>query len=102
MTGGPVTGRFVLAALLVGLGPALGPGPGAAAARTVYVASQGAGTLVGDGQTLDALAKHFGFSTTKPWSEFAAMSIIISLPVVIVMLLLQRYIMQGIATTGIK
>ncbi|KQO78703.1 YncE family protein [Methylobacterium sp. Leaf88] len=47
MTGGPVTGRFVLAALLVGLGPALGPGPGAAAARTVYVASQGAGTLVG-------------------------------------------------------
>lgn len=46
MTGTPVIGRFVLAALLVGLGLALGPSPGAAAARTVYVASQGAGTLV--------------------------------------------------------
>lgn len=42
------------------------------------------------------------FSTTKPWSEFAAMSIIISLPVVIVMLLLQRFIVGGLTNGAVK
>ncbi|MFP5501348.1 MAG: sugar ABC transporter permease [Candidatus Sericytochromatia bacterium] len=42
------------------------------------------------------------YSTTKPWSEFAAMSIIISLPVVIVMLLLQRFIVGGLTNGAVK
>ena len=42
------------------------------------------------------------YSTTKPWSEFAAMSIIISLPVVIVMLLLQRFIVSGLTNGAVK
>jgi arabinogalactan oligomer/maltooligosaccharide transport system permease protein len=42
------------------------------------------------------------YSTTKPWNEFAAMSIIISLPVVIVMLLLQRFIVGGLTNGAVK
>lgn len=42
------------------------------------------------------------YGTFKPWSEFAAMSIIISLPVVVVMLLLQRYIVSGLTSGGVK
>ena len=42
------------------------------------------------------------YSTTKPWNEFAAMSIIISLPVVIVMLLLQRFIVGGLTSGAVK
>lgn len=42
------------------------------------------------------------YSTTKPWSQFAAMSIIISLPVVAVMLLLQRYIVSGLTNGAVK
>lgn len=42
------------------------------------------------------------YSTTKPWSQFAAMSIIISLPVVVVMLLLQRYIVSGLTNGAVK
>lgn len=42
------------------------------------------------------------YSTTKPWSEFAAMSILISLPVVVVMLLLQRYIVSGLTSGAVK
>jgi arabinogalactan oligomer/maltooligosaccharide transport system permease protein len=42
------------------------------------------------------------YSTTKPWSEFAAMSIIISLPVVVVMLLLQRFIVSGLTNGAVK
>jgi arabinogalactan oligomer/maltooligosaccharide transport system permease protein len=42
------------------------------------------------------------FSTTKPWSEFAAMAIIISLPVVVVMLLLQRFIVSGLTNGAVK
>ena len=42
------------------------------------------------------------FSTTKPWSEFAAMAIIISLPVVVVMLLLQRFIVGGLTNGAVK
>lgn len=42
------------------------------------------------------------YSTTKPWSEFAAMSIIISMPVVVVMLLLQRFIVSGLTNGAVK
>ena len=42
------------------------------------------------------------YGTFKPWSQFAAMSIIISLPVVVVMLLLQRYIVSGLTSGGVK
>ena len=42
------------------------------------------------------------YSTTKPWSEFAAMSIIISMPVVVVMLLLQRFIVGGLTNGAVK
>jgi arabinogalactan oligomer/maltooligosaccharide transport system permease protein len=42
------------------------------------------------------------YSTTKPWSEFAALAIIISLPVVIVMLLLQRFIVSGLTNGAVK
>lgn len=42
------------------------------------------------------------YGTTKPWSEFAAMAIILSLPVVVTMLLLQRYIVSGLTAGGVK
>ena len=42
------------------------------------------------------------YGTFKPWSQFAAMSIIISLPVVVVMLFLQRYIVSGLTSGGVK
>ncbi|HEY9900030.1 MAG TPA: sugar ABC transporter permease [Pantanalinema sp.] len=42
------------------------------------------------------------YETFKPWSQFAAMSIIISLPVVIVMLVLQRFIVSGLTSGGVK
>ena len=42
------------------------------------------------------------YSTTKPWNEFAAMSIIISLPVVVVMLLLQRFIVGGLTNGAVQ
>lgn len=42
------------------------------------------------------------YSTTKPWNEFAAMAIIISLPVVAVMLLFQRFIVGGMTSGAVK
>lgn len=42
------------------------------------------------------------YGTFKPWSQFAAMSLIISLPVVAVMLFLQRYIVSGLTSGGVK
>lgn len=42
------------------------------------------------------------YGTFKPWSQFAAMSLIISLPVVVVMLFLQRYIVSGLTSGGVK
>lgn len=42
------------------------------------------------------------YATTKPWSQFAAMSLIISAPVVVVMLLLQRFIVSGLTAGGVK
>ncbi|NLS76255.1 MAG: ABC transporter permease subunit [Chloroflexi bacterium] len=37
-----------------------------------------------------------------PWSEFAAMSILMSLPIVILFFLLQRYIVSGLTIGGVK
>lgn len=37
-----------------------------------------------------------------PWSEFAAMSILMSLPIIILFFLLQRYIVSGLTVGGVK
>ena len=42
------------------------------------------------------------YSNTTPWSHFAAMSILIALPVTIVYLFVQRYFVGGLAIGGIK
>ena len=42
------------------------------------------------------------YGTFKPWNQVAAMSLIISLPVVVVMLFLQRYIVSGLTSGGVK
>ncbi|MCL5611648.1 MAG: ABC transporter permease subunit [Chloroflexi bacterium] len=42
------------------------------------------------------------YSNTTPWSHFAAMSIMIALPVTIVYLFVQRYFVGGLAIGGVK
>jgi arabinogalactan oligomer/maltooligosaccharide transport system permease protein len=42
------------------------------------------------------------YSDNTPWSKFAAMSILIALPVAIVYLSLQRYIVSGLTIGGVK
>ncbi len=42
------------------------------------------------------------YSNTTPWSHFAAMSILIALPVTIVYLFVQRYFVGGLAIGGVK
>jgi arabinogalactan oligomer/maltooligosaccharide transport system permease protein len=42
------------------------------------------------------------FATTTPWSKFAAFAILFALPVSAVYLLLQRYIVSGLAIGGVK
>lgn len=42
------------------------------------------------------------FATTTPWSKFAAFAILFALPVSVVYLLLQRYIVSGLAIGGVK
>src|SRR5512142_2430641 len=42
------------------------------------------------------------YSDSTPWSHFAAMSIIIALPVTIVYLFVQRYFVGGLAIGGVK
>jgi arabinogalactan oligomer/maltooligosaccharide transport system permease protein len=42
------------------------------------------------------------YSNTTPWSHFAAMSIMIALPVSIVYLFVQRYFVGGLAIGGVK
>lgn len=42
------------------------------------------------------------YSNTTPWSHFAAMSILIALPVTIVYLFVQRYLVGGLAIGGVK
>jgi arabinogalactan oligomer/maltooligosaccharide transport system permease protein len=40
------------------------------------------------------------FST--PWSQFSALSILMSIPIVIIFFLLQRYIVSGLTVGGVK
>jgi arabinogalactan oligomer / maltooligosaccharide transport system permease protein len=42
------------------------------------------------------------FATTTPWSKFAAFAILFALPVSVVYLALQRYIVSGLAVGGVK
>lgn len=49
---------------------------------------------------LYALVGEYG--TTRPWSEFAAMALLVSLPVVVVMLWLQRWIVAGLTAGAVK
>jgi arabinogalactan oligomer/maltooligosaccharide transport system permease protein len=42
------------------------------------------------------------YSDNTPWSKFAAMAILIALPVAIVYLSLQRYIVSGLTVGGVK
>jgi arabinogalactan oligomer / maltooligosaccharide transport system permease protein len=42
------------------------------------------------------------YASNTPWSQFAAMSIFVSLPVVLVFFALQRYIVSGLASGGVK
>ena len=42
------------------------------------------------------------FATTTPWAEFSAFAIMFALPVSVVYLLLQKYIIGGLAIGGVK
>jgi arabinogalactan oligomer/maltooligosaccharide transport system permease protein len=42
------------------------------------------------------------YASNTPWSQFAAMSIIVSIPVIAVFFLLQRYIVSGLTVGGVK
>jgi arabinogalactan oligomer/maltooligosaccharide transport system permease protein len=42
------------------------------------------------------------YAGSVPWSRFAAMSVLVSLPVAVVYLLLQRYIVGGLTLGGVK
>jgi arabinogalactan oligomer/maltooligosaccharide transport system permease protein len=42
------------------------------------------------------------FSTQTPWSDFSAFAILFALPVAVVYLILQKYIVGGLAVGGVK
>ena len=42
------------------------------------------------------------YASSTPWSKFAAMSIIVSIPVVVVFWVLQRYLVSNLAAGGVK
>lgn len=42
------------------------------------------------------------YASSTPWSKFAAMSIIVSVPVVLVFFLLQKYLVGGLTAGGVK
>ena len=42
------------------------------------------------------------FATTTPWAEFSAFAILFALPVSLVYLVLQKYIIGGLAIGGVK
>lgn len=42
------------------------------------------------------------YASSTPWSKFAAMSILISIPVVVVFWVLQRYLVSNLAAGGVK
>jgi arabinogalactan oligomer/maltooligosaccharide transport system permease protein len=39
---------------------------------------------------------------TTPWSQFSAFAILVALPVAVVYLLLQKYIVSGLTIGGVK
>lgn len=42
------------------------------------------------------------YASNTPWSKFAAMSIIVSIPVLLVFFVLQRYLVSGLTAGGVK
>ncbi|MER3457582.1 MAG: ABC transporter permease [Chloroflexota bacterium] len=42
------------------------------------------------------------YASNTPWSQFAAMSIIVSIPIVLVFFALQRYLISGLTVGGVK
>jgi arabinogalactan oligomer / maltooligosaccharide transport system permease protein len=42
------------------------------------------------------------YSSNTPWSEFAAMAILITIPIVVLFFLLQRWIVSGLAVGAVK
>ena len=42
------------------------------------------------------------YASSTPWSKFAAMSIMVSIPVVGVFFLLQRFLVSGLTAGGVK
>ncbi|MFN8470581.1 MAG: ABC transporter permease subunit [Anaerolineae bacterium] len=42
------------------------------------------------------------YASNTPWSEFAAMSVIVSVPIVVVFFALQRYMVGGLTSGGVK
>jgi arabinogalactan oligomer/maltooligosaccharide transport system permease protein len=42
------------------------------------------------------------YSSNTPWSDFAAMAILITLPIVILFFFLQRWIVSGLAVGAVK
>lgn len=42
------------------------------------------------------------YASNTPWSQFAAMSIVVSVPIIIVFFVLQRYLIGGLTVGGVK
>jgi arabinogalactan oligomer/maltooligosaccharide transport system permease protein len=42
------------------------------------------------------------YDAGTPWSEFAALSILMSMPAVVLFFILQRYLVSGLAAGGLK
>ncbi|NLG27818.1 MAG: ABC transporter permease subunit, partial [Chloroflexi bacterium] len=42
------------------------------------------------------------YASNTPWSKFAAMSIIVSIPILIVFFVLQRFLVSGLTAGGVK
>jgi arabinogalactan oligomer/maltooligosaccharide transport system permease protein len=42
------------------------------------------------------------FASSTPWSKFAAMAIMVALPVSLIYLYLQKYIVGGLSLGGVK
>jgi arabinogalactan oligomer/maltooligosaccharide transport system permease protein len=52
------------------------------------------------GMTLNGMVGQF--ATTTPWSRFSAMALLVALPVSVVYLFLQKYIVSGLTVGGVK